>query len=196
MRQAPASRVIGGGSSIAPGTAVFAAAAIAVLLGCSRAGDLREWRPTDHDGSPATSTSTPPGAAVERTSNGEELGIEASVVDVWRARCVRCHGPEGAGNGPDGAPLRAANLTDRTRLGRRTDAELRAVIRDGRGAMPGFGQEGPLLDDLVKLVRLIGRAPGPPAAAGPDAAVPDPSAAPRAPSPSATATRANEAITP
>ncbi len=194
MRRAPASRGSGGGSSIAPSAAALAAAAVTVLLGCSRPSDLREWRPTDHDGPPASPTSAPPGAPAETTPNGDESGIDASVVDVWRARCVRCHGPAGTGDGPDGSPLRAANLTDRTRLGRRTDAELRAVIRDGRGAMPGFGQDGPLLDGLVKLVRLIGRAPGPPSVAAPDAAAPDPSAAPGAPSPSATATPAIEAI--
>jgi mono/diheme cytochrome c family protein len=162
------------------------------LFACSNVGDLREWRPSDHDGEqPAEPADAPPDEG-DRAARSSAPATEDLVVDVWRARCARCHGSAGRGDGPEGRMMRAPNLTDPAVQAALTDEELRTLIRDGRGRMPGLGQEGPILDGLVQFVRRIGgRVPTAPAtdeaAPGPLGSTATPGSASAAPTPGGSA---------
>src|SRR5687768_15051576 len=52
--------------------------------------------------------------------------------------CGRCHGPDGRGGVAMGLPSAPPNLRDPKFQESRTDAQLRQVIVDGKGAMPAF----------------------------------------------------------
>ena len=75
----------------------------------------------------------PEGAAVE--PNPEALNPDAIAKgrSVYRAKCQRCHGADGAGNGPEADPDHPpANLTDARRASRNPDGVLFYKIWNGR----------------------------------------------------------------
>ena len=61
--------------------------------------------------------------------------------EVYRGRCVQCHGADGGG----GIGLNLQNIEER-----RTDDEQRTVITNGRRRMPAFGAT--LSDDDIDAV--------------------------------------------
>ena len=74
----------------------------------------------------------------------------------WRENCEACHGATGEGDGPAAIAFNPPppDLTDPDLQASRTDDELLPVIRDGKGAMPGFG--GQLNDARLRaLVEYI-----------------------------------------
>ncbi|HLY67342.1 MAG TPA: c-type cytochrome [Chloroflexota bacterium] len=77
--------------------------------------------------------------------------------NAYTGLCADCHGEEGDGQGPLGSSTfpPATDLTSQEPK-RRTDAELRWIIRNGLGfsAMPGFGDSLPE-DDVSSLVMYI-----------------------------------------
>ena len=116
-----------------------------VPLGCSGKGS----RPTEYVVEPA------PVVAAEAHATGERL---------YGERCARCHGPHGAGDGPEAASVhpRPQRLTDRVWQANVNNARLRKVLVYGGGAvgkspvMPGFAdlaQQPEALDGLVALIR-------------------------------------------
>ncbi len=62
--------------------------------------------------------------------------------EVYERQCLACHGTEGKGDGPAAAAFnpRLPDLTDAERMNSVTDEALLELIRDGIGAMPGFGR--------------------------------------------------------
>lgn len=105
--------------------------------GDRNAGELREWRPEDHQ--------PPPAVAPEGQGEGSEGSADVqkrAVVALWAMRCASCHGAEGRGDGP-GRPPGAAipDLTQPALQAERTDAQLAETILRGRGMMPAFGDE-------------------------------------------------------
>lgn len=124
------------------------AAALAMALGSAcTPSNLREWRPEDHD-SGATST----GAVAEAPVNDDPL---AAARGVFAAQCASCHGASGHGDGPMAAMFHPADLTTPTWQASRTDDEIAASIRNGRGAMPAFGTQlrSEAIPLLVQLIR-------------------------------------------
>ena len=77
------------------------------------------------------------GACSRSAPAAERAPVDAP--GLFAQACARCHGADGSGglptvaNGPRPADLTAADW-QRTR----SDADLTAAIRDGRGAMPPF----------------------------------------------------------
>ena len=77
------------------------------------------------------------GAACTRSTPAATSAVDAKA--LFAQACARCHAEDGSGglptavNGPRPADLRAADWQ-----ASRTDAELIAAIRTGRGAMPPF----------------------------------------------------------
>lgn len=178
----------------------------------SEAPDLREWKPSDHD-----HTSEPGRDQVDVSDPGANPlsahGISEVVLLGWRQNCVRCHGVIGRGDGSQASATRPPDLTNPERQAQLTDADIKTVIRQGRGLMPAHDLPDSTLDGLVKLIRLLNAsgkgmaAPSgsaAPAASGEpaprDSAAPpsSPSAAPAGatPAPPANATRATATPTP
>ena len=82
----------------------------------------------------------------------------ASGEATFKAKCVLCHGADGAGNTTLGKQLQAANLGSKE-VQKKTDAEIRKTVHDGNGNMPPFGEQ--LSDDeitqVIKYVRHFGK---------------------------------------
>jgi cytochrome c6 len=82
----------------------------------------------------------------------------ASGVATFKAKCVLCHGADGAGNTTLGKQLQAANLRSKE-VQKKTDAELTKAVHDGNGNMPPFADQ--LSDDeiaqVVKYLRTLGK---------------------------------------
>ncbi|HEY6724433.1 MAG TPA: cytochrome c [Polyangiaceae bacterium] len=142
----------------------------------SEAHDLREWKPSDHD-----HTSEPGRDQVDVSDPAANPlsahGISEVVLLGWRQNCVRCHGVIGRGDGSQAAATRPPDLTNPERQAQLSDADIKAVIRQGRGLMPGHDLPDSTIDGLVKLVRLL-NASGKGMAAPAGSAAPGPSAAP------------------
>jgi len=127
-----------------------------LLLACdSRVTPQREWRPEDHGQPAEVDPSRVPQAAAENDAGG----VERAAAALWNVSCSSCHGRDGRGQGPGrppGAPM--PDFTSADFQKQRTDAQLLAVIRDGRGMMPPFGkqlnEQG--LSALVQHVRRFG----------------------------------------
>jgi len=148
-----------------------------VTVGCnkSEAHDLREWKPSDHD-----HTSEPGRDQVDVSDPAANPlsahGISEVVLLGWRQNCVRCHGVIGRGDGSQAAATRPPDLTNPERQAQLTDADIKTVIRQGRGLMPAHDLPDSTIDGLVKLVRLLN-------ASGKGVAAPAASAAPGGSSP-------------
>jgi mono/diheme cytochrome c family protein len=135
----------------------YALIALSLLaLACDSRRELREWQPSDHQPPPAVA---PEGQA----SAAEEGDPEArAAAALWGMRCASCHGAGGRGDGagrPPGAAL--PDMSNPAYRSARSDEELHAIIKNGRGLMPAFGTQ---LSDLgiaaiVKHVRSLSSAP-------------------------------------
>ena len=132
-------------SLLGPAFIALALVAIAgwfLLASRSRPDDVREWTPADHD-QPAEQ----PAEVRARTD-------EPNLTEVaWAANCVRCHGPRGIGDGPEGPMARAPDLTRAEWQDRVTDDEIADTIRRGRGKMPAFDLSQSLIAGLVQRIR-------------------------------------------
>jgi mono/diheme cytochrome c family protein len=130
--------------------------AAVVLLACdSRVAPQREWRPSDH-GQPVD---VDPSRVPQAAATTEEGGVDRAVAALWNVSCASCHGRDGRGQGPSRPP--GAQMPDFTSADfqkQRADAQLLAVIREGRGMMPPFGKQvnDQGLSALVQHVRKFG----------------------------------------
>ncbi len=138
---------------------------VLLVSACGETGtpDLAEWTPADHQ--QETSADDERGAAPDEEIDQDPAVTEMrAATSLFGAMCASCHGAGGAGDGP-GRPPVAPPLPDFTRAefqSERTDEQLAAVIRDGRGGfMPAFGDrlspEG--IVALVRHVRRLGPTP-------------------------------------
>jgi len=79
--------------------------------------------------------------------------------DIFKKQCTACHGTKGEGNGPAAGALNPPpqDLTDAEVMGVLTDDELRTVIAQGKGSMPGFESilEPDELEAVLKYVRSL-----------------------------------------
>ena len=78
------------------------------------------------------------------------------VAGTYAAQCAPCHGASGKGDGPAAAAFnpRPADFTDPGLFEGRSDAELVAVISEGKGGMPPFGAlPSDMITALAQYVR-------------------------------------------
>jgi len=144
------------------------------LAACdSPPGDLRSWRPEDHD----HTTNPGEGQVVQGPDAGTapelaRFGLDEVTVIAWGQNCVRCHGNFGRGDGPQGPMVHATDLSNPVWQRGVSDEQIALTIQKGRGAMPRFDLPEGTIKALVRLVRLLD--------AGRAAVKADPSAAPEA----------------
>lgn len=129
----------------------------AALAACnSPPGDLRTWRAEDHD------HTTNPGQ--DQVVSGPDagpspelarVGLDEVTIIAWNQNCVRCHGRIGRGDGPQGAMVRATDLTNPAWQRSVTDEQMAASIKNGKGQMPPFSLPDSTIQSLVRLVRLL-----------------------------------------
>jgi len=113
----------------------------------------REWRAEDHDEEPGTAQ--PAGGIAGAAAAGATN--DAIIESAWKTSCAVCHGMSGAGDGPQSPMTKPPNLTDPAYLGTRTDEQLAATIRAGKGKMPAFPSLPPaIVAGLVRQVRAFG----------------------------------------
>ena len=120
-----------------------------------RPSDLRQWRPTDHD-----HTDNPGSNQVQVDPNDAGApavpGLEDVTIVAWQQNCTQCHGQLGRGDGPRGPMVKATNLSEPAWQDARTDEQIAAAIKLGRGQMPSFSQLPDVtIAKLVKLVRMM-----------------------------------------
>ena len=68
------------------------------------------------------------------------LTAQSDAASSFKSKCVLCHAADGSGNSPSGRALKAKDLRSEETQ-KKPDAELAAVITNGRNKMPAFGQE-------------------------------------------------------
>lgn len=140
----------------------FAFAFASTTMGCDRApssNGLPEWTAQDHDRkeeaartsqgqapSPAAASGKP-----RQTSPAEEAAQLAEL--TWSTQCIQCHGPVGKGDGPNGATVKAPDLTRAEWQDRVKDADMTSIIQNGKGQMPRFELSDAVTSALVKRIR-------------------------------------------
>lgn len=110
---------------------------LACLGACDSRPALREWQPSDHQPPP---TVAPEGQGTGSTGAEDDIDPNArAALALWGQKCASCHGDSGRGDGTSRPP--GARPPDLTVKSARTDAELHAIIKGGRGMMPAFGDQ-------------------------------------------------------
>jgi cytochrome c oxidase cbb3-type subunit 3 len=124
-----------------------------LLAACGR-GPKREWQASDHDEEPGTQ-------AAQGAKGGKAGSSGADLVEAtWGSACVVCHGAGGKGDGPNGPMVKATDLTQPALQDARTDAQLAAVIVNGKGKMPKFESlPDSVVLGLVKKIRTLRQQP-------------------------------------
>ena len=72
---------------------------------------------------------------------------QSSGADIYKAKCLMCHGPDGMANNPAGKALKAVSFKDPAVI-KASDAELFAAVKNGKGKMPA--ENGKLTDAQIK----------------------------------------------
>jgi mono/diheme cytochrome c family protein len=73
-----------------------------------------------------------------------------------KAKCAMCHSADGSASTPAGKQFKARDLRS-PEVQKQSDAELAALIRDGKGKMPSFGSalKAEEIQDLVAFIRKL-----------------------------------------
>ena len=124
--------------------------AFTTLNGCDATGDVREWSPDDHE-QPASA----PGQVTARPAGqNPPPSDDVSLINLaWQRNCQQCHGPRGAGDGPQGPMVKAPDLTRPDWQAKVTDEDIADIIRRGKNKMPKFDLPDQVVMGLVKRVR-------------------------------------------
>ena len=72
---------------------------------------------------------------------------------IFKANCVLCHAADGSGSSPTGKALKAKDLKS-DEVQKVSDADLAAVITNGKGKMPAFGKKLKP-EDITALVHYV-----------------------------------------
>ncbi len=78
--------------------------------------------------------------------------------DVFKTKCVACHGPDGSGKTPIGEQMKVLDLRSAD-VQKQTDAALTATITAGKAPMPPFGKtlDAAQIGQVVAYVRTLAK---------------------------------------
>src|SRR5262249_40239872 len=128
---------------------VLAALGNALIVGCSKKSE-------ESSGAGAQQTPSATGAPTDTSTHASSAAaggdLAAIGAQVYKDRCVLCHGPLGQGDAPAAAGLtpKPRNHTDGAYMNSRTNDQLIQVIKNGKGSMPAWGTT--LTDAQVRAV--------------------------------------------
>ncbi len=139
---------------------IFAGLAVTVILACDRAPStdgLQNWTPADHDRAEEnTRIKAGAQASAAPKSAGSPQNDQAQLIEItWRQNCAQCHGIAGHGDGPNGALVKAPDLTNPDLQAKMTDADIANAIKNGRNLMPKFDFSDAVVGGLVARVRAM-----------------------------------------
>jgi mono/diheme cytochrome c family protein len=102
----------------------------------------------------------PEGAAAEQSPVPANIAVIARGKGLYQSKCRRCHGPDGAGRGPEADPNHPpADLTDARRASRNPDGVMFYKIWNGRAKprMPAMKSEIPAAEAwaIVHYVKTL-----------------------------------------
>jgi hypothetical protein len=78
---------------------------------------------------------------------------------LYAQRCVSCHGPNGRGDGQIAASLPLPVPDFRETVERKSNGQMRRIIKEGKGIMPAFDPalKPGEINDMVRMVRFLSR---------------------------------------
>ena len=139
---------------------LIASVALAAFLStsaCDRppSGDTKEWTPADHDRAEDKQRISQGGQPVAAGgASAAQQSADAIVEATWKQQCTTCHGGFGKGDGPNAPMFKPADLTLEAWQSKVSDAEIAAVIRNGKGKMPKFELPDAILQGVVARIRF------------------------------------------
>jgi len=103
---------------------------------------------------PAPAPAAAPAAPAAGEAGGEAARVEAE--QIFTTRCVTCHGPQGAGDGPASAGLTPPprNFQDPAWQASVTDAHIEQIVQYG-GAAVGKSAAMPANPDLMSKPEVV-----------------------------------------
>jgi len=136
------------------------ASALAFALAAAACGQGEEAKPPSAGGAPGQAAAppatapAPAPAAPAAAAGGEAASAEAR--QIFESRCVTCHGPEGAGNGPASAGLTPPprNFQDPAWQKSVTDTHIEQIVQYG-GAAVGRSPAMPSNPDLTGKPEVV-----------------------------------------
>ena len=87
---------------------------------------------------------------------GSTLCLAQSAADTYKAKCQMCHAADGGGDTPAGNAMKANPFKSPDVL-KQSDADLIAIIKNGKNKMPAFAGKltDPQITDLVAYVHTL-----------------------------------------
>jgi hypothetical protein len=78
---------------------------------------------------------------------------------LYAERCLNCHGGNGHGDGPVAVSLPVAVPDFRDTVRKKSNAQIRRIIAQGRGVMPAFepALRPSEINDMLQMVRFLSR---------------------------------------
>src|ERR1035438_3287436 len=83
----------------------------------------------------------------------DSLRAQSDADKIFKTHCVLCHAADGSGSSPTGKALKAKDLKS-DEVQKVSDADLAAVITNGKGKMPAFGKKLKP-EDITALVHYV-----------------------------------------
>jgi mono/diheme cytochrome c family protein len=80
---------------------------------------------------------------------------------IYGDKCLKCHGEKGRGDGRKAADLekKPADYTDKAKMAKFTDEDLKKTVKEGKKPMPAFGKKlsDEEIDGVIAYIRTFAK---------------------------------------